>query len=272
MTFRDLLLRVGAGMEDSEPYGLWLAAACEATLTAACPVVDPDLPPSVTLELPDDIRTHIREDAVNEAARVLREFALRAGQKGIAVETLAFKAPAGEADRETGRLARYYDATLLQQPDPEGLDTSGAIKAALFESGRPILIIPYITARPEIRTALIAWDGGHTAARALGDAVPLLRLATQVQIVTIDKNSNENRRVSGEILVRHLTRHGIPAEFRYLTTDIDAADTLLSYAFDSAADLIVMGGYGHSRLREIVLGGMTQTILRSMTVPVLMAH
>jgi nucleotide-binding universal stress UspA family protein len=119
---------------------------------------------------------------------------------------------------------------------------------------------------------LIAWDGGRPAARAVADALPLLALVDRVEIVTVNDASGD-RHLPSENIARHLARHGIAVELKSVPRgDLDVANALLSYAGDAGADLIVMGGYGHSRLREIVLGGTTRTILQSMTVPVLMAH
>jgi nucleotide-binding universal stress UspA family protein len=152
------------------------------------------------------------------------------------------------------------------------MDTSSIIESALFGSGHPLLVVPYIRTSLEIRTALIAWDGGIQAARAASDAIPLLKYAQHVQIVTMGKEDKKPHH-SGRDLSRHLARHNIDAEVRMLPGErIDVADMLLSYAADHGVNLIVMGGYGHSRLRELVLGGTTREILRSMTVPIFMSH
>jgi nucleotide-binding universal stress UspA family protein len=274
MVFKDLILLIGKGTEAAGPYGVWLATACGATLTAASPVIEPDLPPYIVMEMPDEILSRIREEAATDADNVLRAVSELAKQTGISVETVAFQARDIDVDEEFSRLARHFDVTVIEQPNPEGVDTSGRIEATLFGSGRPILVVPYIGARQEIGTAVIAWDGGPRAARAVGDALPLLRIASRVEIVTIEgiNDVNERRRMSSEMMAQHLGRHGIPAEAKRLISDGNVAELLLSHVSDVDGNLIVMGGYGHSRLREVVLGGTTREILRSMTVPVLMAH
>jgi nucleotide-binding universal stress UspA family protein len=187
---------------------------------------------------------------------------------------VALEVRAIDEAEELSSLARCFDATIVQQPDPEHEETSAIIEAILFGSGRPVIIVPFIQARPEIRTVVIAWDGEPQAARAVGDALPLLRLAGRVHVVTVDddENEGERRRVSRERLVRHLGRHGIATEPRRLIGEGDVPALLLSHVADAGADLLVMGGYGHARWREMVLGGTTCAILQSMTVPVLMAH
>ena len=124
-------------------------------------------------------------------------------------------------------------------------------------------------------TALVAWNGGRESARAANDALPLLTLARQVQVVVIDPEGTdlEGSALPGAALAEHLARHDIPVETKVLHgRDVDAGNCLLSHAADVSANLIVMGAYGHSRLRETVLGGMTRHLMLHMTVPVLMSH
>jgi nucleotide-binding universal stress UspA family protein len=119
---------------------------------------------------------------------------------------------------------------------------------------------------------MVCWDGGRTAARAVGDAMPLLRRAGMVEVVTIESWERRNE-MAGAKIAEHLARHGLKVELKPIVApDTEVADTILSHAADVSADMIVMGGYGHSRLREFILGGATNGILRSMTVPTLMAH
>jgi nucleotide-binding universal stress UspA family protein len=161
---------------------------------------------------------------------------------------------------------------VLQQPDPAGTETADLIEAVLFGSGRPVLIVPFRPGSTQLRTALVAWDEGRPAARAVADALPLLALAERVEVVTVGDVRGDRTRDSRH-LVRHLARHGIEARMTNLVRNHGSvAGTLLAHAVDVQADLIVMGGYGHSRLREIVLGGTTRRILQTMMVPVLMAH
>ena len=189
------------------------------------------------------------------------------------IEIVRLKAFASDVSYSLSQLARCFDAVILPQPDLNGVDTSEIVEACLFDSGRPVIIVPYVRTRPAVGSVLIAWDGGPQAARAVADALPILELARHVEIVTVGNGEGENPNLSGRVLARHLGRHGIHAiAKKLLIDDIDVANTLLSHAADTSAGLIVMGGYGHSRLREMVLGGTTRNILRSMTVPVLLSH
>lgn len=274
MAFKDLLLLTREGAESGDQYALWLASMCGARLTVASPAIDPGLPALVASEMPADILSRIREETEQAAHRSLDAFQKRAKQTDVAVETLTLEASSSDLGREVSRLARYFDATVLEQSDRERHDTFKMIEPVLFGSGRPAFIVPYIHVPPQLRTVLVAWDEGLPAARAIADALPLLQMADRVEVVTVSSSQQRGSSpVSAEPMARHLARHGINAEVNVIPSgEMDIANTLLSHAADESADLIVMGAYGHSRLREIVLGGTTRTILESMTVPVLMAH
>jgi nucleotide-binding universal stress UspA family protein len=272
--FKDLLLLTRHGTEAGNRYALWLADMCGARLTVASPLVSPALPPMVLVEMPSGIVSRMREDIESAARGALDAVLESAQQTDVTVETLTLEVPSGDLGREVGRLARYFDATVLEQSKPEGPDTSDVIEAVLFGSGRPVLIVPYIHMLPQLRTVLVAWNEGRPAARAIADALPLLQMADRVEIVTVsDTDPMGVRHASADMMAQHLAQHGINAEMKTLARGtVDIGNTLVSYAADVSADLIVIGAYGHSRLREIVLGGTTRTILQSMTVPVLMAH
>jgi nucleotide-binding universal stress UspA family protein len=236
-------------------------------------VVEPHLPTSLETAIPKTVVRQLWEEAERSADTILRGFSETARLEGVAVETLKFEAVAGRVADAVSRLARCFDATILQQPDPAGVATFDILEATLFGSGRPLLIVPYIHRTPKLKCVLVAWDGGATAARAVADSLPLLALASEVHIVTSPGRRGEDRLISSDVVARHLGRHGIKAVPKSLPdTASEVAPMLLSDAADAGADLIVMGGYGHSRMRELVLGGTTREILRSMTVPVLMSH
>ena len=120
---------------------------------------------------------------------------------------------------------------------------------------------------------MVCWDGGRAATRAIADAMPLLERARRVEVVIVANERGKQDEIEGVDMGAHLARHGLNVEIkRTAIGDIDVADVILSHAADAGTNFIVMGGYGHSRLREFVLGGVTRSILRSMTVPVLMSH
>jgi nucleotide-binding universal stress UspA family protein len=150
------------------------------------------------------------------------------------------------------------------------------IEAALFETGRPVLITPYAGKFNSVGTrALIGWNASPQAARAVHDALPLLTHASSVTVLVIDAATGEavHGEEPGADIAKLLARHGLEVTLhRVAGGGLSPGDVLLNEAAELNADLIVMGGYGHSRLREMVLGGATRTLLRQMTAPVLMSH
>ena len=120
---------------------------------------------------------------------------------------------------------------------------------------------------------MVCWDGGRAAARAIRDAMPFLRRAGRIEVVIVTNERGKQDQIERADIGAHLSRHGLNVAVKRMPLgDVDVADMLLSHAADEEVDFIVMGGYGHSRLREFVLGGVTRSLLRTMTVPVLMSH
>jgi nucleotide-binding universal stress UspA family protein len=176
--------------------------------------------------------------------------------------------------------ARYCDLVVLGQHDPD--DTESSVKAnfaetMILECGVPVLMVPYASALTNTgRRALVSWNASKEAVRAVHDALPLLQGAAQVDVAVFDPDTMPatHRAVPDKDILDWLARHAVAAKVtRQLTAgDIDIGNGLLSLATDLASDLLVMGGYGHTRLRELVMGGVTRHILKSMTLPTLMAH
>ena len=135
--------------------------------------------------MPSDLLEHMREDVETTARAALEAFSERAKQMGVAVETVMLDLSTGDVGTEVSRLARYFDTTVLQQPDPAGTETADLIEAVLFGSGRPVLIVPSHQGPSQLKRILIAWDEGRPAARAVADALPLLATAEQVEVVTV---------------------------------------------------------------------------------------
>jgi len=171
--------------------------------------------------------------------------------------------------------ARYADVAILGQPEREKIEPTHSAELpanVVMGSGRPVIIVPYAgTFTKPPRHVLIAWSGTREATRAVHDALPILERANKVSILSV--NPKDGKHLPGADIAAHLARHGCKAEAsRTVATDISVAGAMLSDASDIGADFIVMGAYGHSRLREWALGGATRDVLNTMTVPVLLAH
>jgi len=174
--------------------------------------------------------------------------------------------------------ARYADLVVVSQTDRSETGDAGAgdiPEYVALNSARPVLAIPY-AGRFENpgRNVLIAWDGSMEATRAVTNALPLLRRARQVTVVlfNVSRFSGVHGQEPGADIALYLARHGVKVSVSSEFTELDIGNALLSLAADKGADLLVMGSYGHTRFREVLLGGVTQTILKTMTLPVLMSH
>ena len=188
-----------------------------------------------------------------------------------------WRVASGHVSEAVVRQARQADLVILGQVNPSHPPPPAGRQLAedvLMTSGRPILVIPYIGRFATVGSRiLVGWNNSREATRAVNDAMPLLAKATSVIVLEASARNLATDDATGADIARHLARHGINAETtRTVTGSISTFDLLLNYATDMSADLLVVGGYGHSRLRELVLGGVTRELLRHMTLPVLMSH
>ncbi|MFM0053059.1 universal stress protein [Caballeronia grimmiae] len=216
----------------------------------------------------------IRSEQRGAIQRLFHAEIKRAGVSGEWIETHE------RANQLVPRFARCADLVIASQDDPtdpESYVGDHFPETVILSSGRPVLLLPYTGFFTSIgKHPMIAWDGGREATRAVHDALPFLKGAERVSIVSIDTARGEARgdRIPGADIAACIARHGVKAEVLSdgATSEASAGELLLSRAADLGADLVVMGGYGHARWQELVLGGATKTFLASMTVPVLMSH
>lgn len=191
-----------------------------------------------------------------------------------------WRAVGGYIEEAVAEAALGADLVILGQSDPDDTRTSTPSdlpEQVALRSGRPVLVLPRIGTAKEVgRRVMICWNGSREAARAATGALPLLAGAERVEMLIVDPpgaTPEDRARRSGQEIEPWLGRHGVKATLvRDTAAAADVGTTILSRAADHDVDLIVMGIYGHSRLREMVLGGASRTLLSSMTVPVLLAH
>jgi nucleotide-binding universal stress UspA family protein len=213
--------------------------------------------------------------ALERAEAALRVFDIEARNAGISYATRAVGALPIEAREMICASARLHDLTVVVQPLGEYDSYDNVIpRELLFQAGGPVLFMPYtFHGAFSAKRIGICWDGSRLAARALHDAMPLLRAADSLAVITIDGADPIPSESSTDQLVRYLAKEGLPAKITSLPASrSEIQSILLSIAADESLDLLVMGGYGHSRLQETLLGGVTRDMLRAMTVPVLMSH
>jgi nucleotide-binding universal stress UspA family protein len=189
-------------------------------------------------------------------------------------------------DPEDGLMlhAPFHDLLVLSQTDAHGAPPHGVIRDLpqnlLLNCGRPLLLAPAagVETAPgggtPFRHPLLAWDGGAQAARAISDALPLLKLADTVTLLVLNAEQAPagHGMEPGADMALFLARHGVRVDVMREYTSVDIGDALLCVAAELHCDLLVMGGYGHRRARETLLGGATRSVLRDMTLPVLISH
>jgi nucleotide-binding universal stress UspA family protein len=256
-------------------YAVSVAAAFDAHLTGIAFIYDPIVPVSGTGYIPAEVIESQQADNETAAKAAIDGFAEATRRAGLSAEPLTLTASLSGAGEQFGRIARRFDLAIVGQADPEASSIDEIVaETALFESGLPVIIVPYIQKAPlKLDNVMVCWDGSRQSARAIADAMPFLTKAGRVEIVIITNERGKQDEIEGADMGQHLARHGLKVDVHRISGgNIDVADALLSHAADSGADFMVMGGYGHSRLREFVLGGVTHSIFRSMTVPTLMAH
>jgi nucleotide-binding universal stress UspA family protein len=273
----DVLLHVPAG-DAADPgvdYGLSLAGAFNSHVTGVAFALEPQIPPAYFGALPADFLAASRGEAEKSAAAGLARMKQAAEGASLKFETHVAATTIDGAADAFGQLGRTHDLTVLTQPNPDRPGPEHVLlEAALFESGRGVLVVPYIQKTPmKLDRIIIAWDGGRAATRAVAEARPFLAKAGKVQVLVVEKGKPDPKGLPGSELAKHLARHNLKVELRRaVAVGQDVDGTILNEIADSQADLAIMGGYGHSRLREFVLGGVTRGMIQSMTAPVLMAH
>lgn len=214
-------------------------------------------------------------DSVNRAIAVTEQLAPLLAATGLNHELRRLDLYPGQAGAALAKEVGFSDLFVGTRPYGDPHKQERVEEAVLFESGRPCLFVPPGLAAP-VRHAriLVAWKHTREAAVALAAALPLLRQADDVQLAVIEENgaSEERREAPDEDIGRYMSRHGVSAEIRLIDGWKDVSGAILNEAARMGADLIVMGAYGHSRLREWALGGVTRDILTRAPVPVLTAR
>lgn len=247
-----------------------------AHLTGVYVITPPQIPGYLRAEISDEVLQRQARHARVLAKEVETSFNECVRRTGITSE---WRCVEGAALAALCLHGRYADIVITGQRNrfgEEGAEDPAIPDQLVLAVGRPVMVIPAAGEFPVIgERVMVAWDASRLATRAINDALPLLAMARHVSVLAVNPKGGEAGH--GEIpcadICLHLARHGVRAEAQHLhADDIDAGDMILSRAADAAIDLLVMGAYGHARWREVVLGGVTQHMLRHMTVPVLMSH
>jgi len=274
---KDVVVNLTGGhpQDFASDYAISIGAVFGAHVAGIGFIYEPVIPGSMLGGIPTDLIEVQREENSKAAKEAIARFEAAAKAANLSAETRMVDASVAGAADLFGRIARRFDVAVVGQARREqGASEELLIEGALFGSGRPVVVVPYIEKRGlKLDRVLICWDGSRPAARAIADAMPFLRRSQAIDVVTVASAREKTDEITGVDMGEHLARHGLKIEVkRIVSTDIDVPSMILSHAADSGADFIVMGGFGHSRLREFVLGGATRGLLAAMTVPTLMSH
>ncbi|KAF0143042.1 MAG: Universal stress protein UspA and related nucleotide-binding protein [Rhodospirillaceae bacterium] len=276
MAYRDILVHVDARTNNliRLKVAARLARLQEARLIGLFIRPWQSLPEHLMLEL-DSQAVEIQEGFAQSVHTVAETIFRTAAEREGAVSE--WRAVDGSLAAMLTLHARYVDLVVLGQRDPDHVSTQGErglIHHLLLETGRPVLVAPYVGRFATVgERVLVAWNASRGATRVVHDAIPILVAARHVQVVTVNPVNGSHGDIPCADICHHLARHGVRAEaFALQAEDMAVGAMLLSHAVAEGFDLMVMGAYGHSRLRGLVTGGVTRHILRHMTLPVLMGR
>ncbi len=274
MSYKTLLLHLDERERRRErlDMAVRLAEAFDAQLVGAFASPKNHVPSPVLAEAGPEmaqVEARNRRELVSRAEKDFIETARRGGVR------FHWEALHGTGYDDIVAGARCADLVITGQPELDDASHRAFVGALLLSAGRPVLLIPYAGRFTKLgQRILIAWNGSRESARAVGDALPFLARASSVEVMEFETQPGRgfSEAVSTDVGA-YLARHGVKVTLsRQTASDVDVGNLILSRAADYDSDLIVMGGYGHSRMRELILGGVTRTLLESMTVPVLMSH
>lgn len=274
MSLQTILLHAMPGDSQNDKRAAAAVALCAqhgAHLTTVFTVPPIAIPTYAAVPLPPEIFDQYYADAEQQGNVVEKALAKQASSAGIAVEWHIMR---GYPREILSGHARYCDLVIAGQPDPSQEDfggTEGLLGDLAIGAGRPILAIPHAgTATPFGKRILLSWNDSREATRAAHDALPFLQAADLVTVLVVN---GEDDLASAEEISAHLSRHGVKVEAKTETVrGLDIGDAVLNAVADLSCDMIVMGAYGHSRLREFAFGGVTRHIIAHMTVPTLLSH
>lgn len=277
MAIKNILVHIDHSMacENRVNAAIDLARQNDARLCALFVVPDYFMPSYVEAQISTDVITQINDEAVARAKETMSKVKDQVSTAGLSIDTYLEE---GNLIAILNDYARYTDLLVLgqdQSDDPDNISEALA-DHLVIEGGAPCLVIPYIGTRKNLgKRILVAWNESRESARALKDALPLLKHADIVKILFIKPESHhqEHTATQEKVIISYLADHGISAKVSIcIDNHLDPGNTILSQTVENDIDLVVMGAFGHSRLREIILGGATRHLLEEMTAPIFISH
>jgi len=256
-------------------FAVSVARQFQAHLAGVAFVYDPVLPAvDMGVAVPRSYVAEAQAAAQAKADAAAADFEERVRRDGLSAGSHKFNVATVGAPTQFAEIARRFDLAIVSQSESnDDVIDSAIAETTLFESGGPVLVVPYIQKDDlKLDRVAVCWDGSRPAARAIADAMPFIRQSKLTSLIVVDNDQPKSTDVPGIDIARHIARHGVNVELKNLPMTVDVGTTILNFISDSSIDFLVMGGYGHSRLRQFILGGATRSILESMTVPTLMSH
>ena len=290
MTYKSIFLVLdnSSASENSQEIALSLAQRFDAQITALSLAIEPIVPSIGMHPVLLDALEIQRQASIKEAQRLQYSFEDAAINANVNFESRTEICPLNDCAKAIFQFSLCSDLVVMcaSAPDEDRLGSNNFAEKLMSITARPVLVVPPRSGpnetleRGSIQTQLgrriiIAWNASREAARAASEALPLLKQAETVRVICIDLEGGIHSEVTslGTDLARFLARHDCNVETRTLKTKSgDVGEALIAETAEFGADLLVMGAYGHSRLRELALGGVTQAIFKSLRTPVLMAH
>jgi nucleotide-binding universal stress UspA family protein len=263
-----------APAESLMSYALELAAIGNAHLSIGVGSCKFSVPAAAVVREARDLISAANKERHEHAETFGANLLTRARAAGVIASVEIVHDVFSEVAMRLVRMARVADIAILQPSDETLSLMQGVVEDVLFQSGRPVIIVPATWNKPaSLETIIVSWDGSAKAARAIGDALPLLKQAGRVEIVSITGDPDSTKRIEGAEIATHLARYCRSVSVTTLTSqDGNVGATLSSHATNTRASMIVMGAYAHNRLRQFVLGGVTNTMITDPPVPVLMSY
>ncbi|MCP4380455.1 MAG: universal stress protein [Hyphomicrobiales bacterium] len=276
-TIRDVLVVVDNDKEQrTVMVAADLARRAGAHLTGVALAMEPFIPTyAIAAPVPTGFVVTAREQSIEAAKQALSGFEAVGQLAGVPVEARVDESVAGDGFTSIVRSAVLADLAVIGQDNPDRPEPlrDALIESLLFDAGVPTMIVPYTGAKefvPDV--AIVAWNASPAAGRAVRAALPLLAMAREVLVVMVE-DGHPPPGEPGADIGAYLARHDLAVTVRTIENHPGGpGEAILGLAARSEADWVVMGGYGHSRLREFLLGGATRHILANATLPVLMSH
>ncbi len=279
--YRDILVHIDttSACKERLSVALKIAKAQNAHLTGLYLLPYPEIPRFMEVQITEEIISQQRAAMAETAATARKEFESTCEASGITFSWQQTSCATSATADTAAMYARHHDLTIMGQYDPESSDPCSMSEMpdkVILTSGAPVLVVPYVGRFDKVgERVMVAWKPYREAVRAVNDSMPLLENAKSALVLCADPNkaARDTMPVPGVDIAERLDRHGIKVRKESMNaTGIGVGDLLLSRAADESIDLIVCGAYGRPRLRELMMGGVTQHLLRHMTVPVLMSH